>query len=127
MHSESATAFLSLFGQPTVTFTQSAPDQLFGTVAWSDDPSDAQDIVVDTRQPPLSADALALTVFLRERDLVAGDRLTIGRERLQKAFLATVGTAWTPDLFDAAFEELLRFRVRMIDDGSPTDSFFLHE
>ena len=127
MHSESAAAFLSLFGQPSVTFTRFNAEHLFGTVVWSDNPSDAQEIAVDLRQPPLSADALTLITFVHERALVVIDRLTIGREQLRGAFLAEAGAAWRSDRFDTAYDELLRFRVSMMDGGSPTDSFFLHE
>ena len=127
VHSESASAFLSLFGRPSVTFTRSTHDRIFGTVSWSDDLSDTQEIAVDTRQLPLSPDALALAVFLRERQLVQTDRLTVSRESLRDRFLVAVHYAWTAERFGTAYDELLRFRVSMIDDGSATDSFFLHE
>jgi hypothetical protein len=126
VHTESASAFLSLFGAPSVTFTRSTHDRIFGTVSWSDDPSQTQEIAVDTRQRPLSPDALSLAAFVRERRLVHSDRLTLGREALREVLLAD-DRRWTAERYGAAYDELLGFRVSMIDDGSVTDSFFLHE
>ena len=127
VHSKSATAFLSLFGEPSVTFTRSTPDRIFGTLSWSDDPSETQEIAIDTRQAPLSPNALVLAEFLRVRQLVETDRLALPREPLRDAFLASVDRTWTAERFSAACDELFRFRVSMIDDGLATDSFFLHE
>ena len=119
--------FLQLFDCSRIVFLESTPDHLLGRVAWEDDPEDFQEFNVDLRQNPLSEDALALADFLNTRRVVEIDRIVTPRPELREMFLKAGYQDWTSQRFDQALARLRAFRVRMIDDGEETDSFFLHE
>jgi hypothetical protein len=119
--------FLRLFGCSHVQFGPSSPARIVGRVAWDDAPCDFQHFAVDTSQPALTDDALALAEFLHVRQVLDGDRIAISRAEVLQ--MLTVGgcTDWTSDRLNVALDGLEAFRVRMIDDGEEGDLFLLHE
>lgn len=65
-------------------------------------------------------DALELSEFLIEQQLISNDRVIIDREKL----FDRIG--WEKERYDAAVDTLLNIKVDMLDDGRKTDYFFVH-
>lgn len=96
-------------------------------VGWPDDGSDdydeteeVQDILWHIQDDESMEDALALGEFIREKNLISIDKISVDYELLQSK------VNWESKKFDAALNTLLSIRVSMLDDGEETDSFFVH-
>ena len=119
--------FMRLFGATMFSVIRVGHDSIRAVVAWEDDcelgipdPEDAQEVRWTWDAASETDDALTVGEYAYEAGWISLDRIRVDQEELRN------GLGWNPERVTNAVDTLLRLRAQMIDDGHPTDSFFLH-
>ena len=121
--------FLGALGAREIRNLQVAPTSISGTVVY--DPTDTeeqQDFSWSVR--PDNAPSLAtirLASLIRAGGLLSIDKLRVSRQDLLERFNAGQDPGYSPEQFTAVLEELLQIEVPMLDNGSESDCYFIHE
>lgn len=98
-------------------------DKVIGVVGWADEEDKQTFIWKNTSNYSQSADAKLLCDYLNDANLVNGDVIIITEEKL---LLKLKAEGWSSTVANNALRVLLSIKVKMLDDGEETDSFFLH-
>ena len=115
--------FLKLYGVKKVIYTQVANDKITGTAIYDlDDPDEIQDFcwhMIDENVP--SEKVLEIIKIVTENNWCDIDRISISEDEL----FAKI--KWTDrNQFDKFFAEIFEVKIRMVDEGKETDTFFVH-
>lgn len=68
-----------------------------------------------------------LAALVHQQSLLDIDKLTVSREELRQVFNQNESVPQSPAEFDQILDRLEKVRVRMVDDGEETDTYFMHE
>mgnify|MGYP001789087796 FL=1 len=122
-------AFLGALGAMEVQLSQISPDSVSGIVVYDRDDAEEQQAfawpITVSNAPSIAA--VQLVEFIKAHGLMHSDRLIISRRALHVRFVADRGSCYLFDQFSAVLDEILSVQVLMLDDGVPTDYYFIHE
>ena len=100
-------------------------------VGWPDegqphyDPSEErQEVVWHSQAEQLTQDVSMCIEFLIRTSAVRGDRIVIDEPQLLLRLANAFG--WKVERAKVALDAVLSIQISMVDEGAPTDSFFLH-
>jgi len=119
--------FLGALGAKNIEWKESKDSFVSGIANFSmNNSEDQQEFIweIDEKDVP-GENVFNLAKFIKERELLSIDMITITRGELYRIFTAEFGV--TKEYFLEALESLENIEVSMIDDGEKTDSFFIHE
>lgn len=116
------TTFFSLFKAYLKEFTDEG-NKVIGVIRWQDD-EDTQSFSWVTNLNEYSLLRMkALCDFLIQHNLVQGDKIILSLSELKTSLHEN---GWNEREAKAMINNLCLVRVKMIDDGEETDSFFIH-
>jgi hypothetical protein len=122
-------SFLTALGARRVDISEDTDDCIGGTVIYDEnDPDETQDFcwTIDRGAAPSEA-AWRLVKILGDQSLLSIDRIIVSRDELRQSFNACATSELSSAAFHAVVDELLAVEVRMVDEGTETDSYFIHE
>jgi|SRR5579871_256799 len=97
--------------------------KIFGNIRWNDE-NETQNFSWNIQFEESALKKLTqLCEYLRNHDLVIGDRITITESKLQ---MRLFDLGWDKDEAQRNIDRLCSVEVKMIDEGKETDSFFIH-
>ena len=115
-------SFLSALGAEEIKWTEVTDKFIAGTVIYDKtDPEEVQDFkwkMTELKSPDNETRTLMNYIF--EENLLDIDRL-------KKPIIEIQVQGLTDQEKNSAFDKLFAVRVRMIDEGEETDSYFIHE
>ncbi len=125
---EFISAFLGAFGE-TVVVTAIESDHVSGTVIYdAADAEERQDFCWHASDAKLPSDsAYRLACLIEEEALLDIDRITLPQNTLRQKYNGRWGVKLKSQEFEQVLRELESIKVRMVDDGEETDTFFMHE
>lgn len=117
-------SFLRLLGADSILWKSFEIDKIHGTVIYDpNDPYERQDFCWHMTEDNIpSEEVFDLINFIRENNLIDVDKITVPFAEL---FLRTKGSDFKHFMLLA--EELTNIKVRMVDDGEETDTYFVHD
>jgi hypothetical protein len=121
--------FLGALGAKEIRHLKASPDFVSGTVVYDlADPEEQQDFCwsLDQSASPSPA-ATRLMAFIRREGLLHSDKLLVSRHDLLARFSAAQSSPASTEKLSLAFDEILKIRVPMLDDGVESDQYFIHE
>lgn len=120
--------FMLLFGIYKFSILNEDAGTINARIAWQevdeDGNEEGQDIEWDIQDIENLPDALRLAEFIRDKRLIASDRIVVDPEELSSQF--SQETAWSAGRTKRAIDALLNIRVDMLDDGRKSDYLFVH-
>jgi hypothetical protein len=121
-------AFLGAFGE-VVVITTIEPDRISGTVIYQpDDPEEQQEFCWHASETNLPSESTyRLACLIKEQNLLNIDRIVPSRDALRLKYNHRWDRNLTPPEFDCVVDDLEGVKVRMVDDGEETDTYFMHE
>ena len=121
--------FLGALGAHEIRNLQVTPTSISGTVVYDPaDPEEQQDFRWSARPEDAPSSAtVRLASLIRAEDLLNIDKLRVSRQDLLERFNAGQDSDCSPEQFSAVLEELLQIEVPMLDNGSESDCYFIHE
>ena len=125
------TKMMLLFNVNRINITRLDSERIEAIVGWPnegqphyDEAEEVQEVAWDFRDDIPSLDvSLALEVIALP-SMLRGDRIEVPSEVLKAELIRVY--AWDDKRAQQAIDGLLSIRIDMIDDGRPTDAFFLH-
>ena len=121
--------FLGALGAREIRNVQATSTSISGTVVYDPaDPEEQQEFrwSVGPNDSPSSA-VIRLAALIRAGDLLSIDKFRVSRQDLLERFNADQDPGCSPEQFSAVLEELLQIEVPMLDNGSESDCYFIHE
>jgi rubredoxin len=121
--------YLGALGAKDLLFSDIGPGTISGTVVYDpSDPEERQDFCWHACEADVpSDDTCRLAALIRREGLLDIDKLRVSRDDLRKMYNQSEPVALSPADFDKALDTLEEVRVRMVDDGEETDTYFIHE
>lgn len=120
-----------LFNVNRIEFVRVEGMEVDAMVGWPDegqphyDPNEErQEISWHAQAEQLTQDVSMCIEFLARTSALRGDRIVIDEPQLLLRLMNSFG--WDIERAKVALNALLSVRIDMIDEGSPTDAFFLH-
>ncbi len=116
--------YLGLLGAYQVIFTKFETDKVYGTVIYEpDNPEETQDFCWHMEEENvLSEEVIEIIDIIKTNNWIDIDKVIASWEEI-------FAKSSTEDIkkFMGSVDELLDVRVRMIDDGEETDTYFVHD
>lgn len=121
--------YLGALGAHELVFSNVRPETISGTAIYDpNDPEERQDFCWHMTEADVPSDHVCRLAALIHKDkLLYPDKLTVTRETLRQLYNKDNRTNTSPSEFDIILNTLEEVRVRMVDDGEQTDTYFIHE
>jgi rubredoxin len=92
------------------------------------DPEERQDFRWHACEADVPSERVCrLAALVHQQSLLDIDKLTVSREELRQVFNQNESVPLSPAECDQILDRLEKVRVRMVDDGEETDTYFIHE
>ncbi len=121
--------FRGALGATEVVLSEILSDRISGTVIYDpEDSEERQDFCWHaTEEDVPSREVYRLAQLIHEQQVLDNDRVSISRDELRGRYNKRYQTEISPEECGEFLGALMRIRVRMVDDGQETDSYFIHE
>ena len=120
-----------LFKVNRIEFLRAESMVIEAVVGWPDEGQpyydaneERQEVTWHAQAHQLTQDVSMCVEFLVRGSFVRGDRISIDEPQVLLRLMNSFG--WELERAKVALTALLSIRIDMIDEGSPTDAFFLH-
>jgi hypothetical protein len=99
-----------------------AGNKVTGVISYEDE-SGRQSFSWNTSNLNFVVDGINILDYIIDKNLARGDKIILSRENL---VVDLVKIGWKENEVNSAIDFLLGIKIRMVDYGKETDSFFIH-
>ncbi|MFC6631832.1 hypothetical protein [Microbulbifer taiwanensis] len=121
--------FLMALGAKQIHWKSETDTSISGVVFYEvNDPEEYQEFIWHAKESESpSAEVTNLAQLIKEHSLLSIDKIKVSRCDLRKLYSKKIGRIVSESEFLVYLETLFSIEVSMVDEGSETDVYFIHE